>query len=283
VGSGSRYLTILVVFLSICWVVIIGLVIVIFQAVESPGAGGLTSTAFLLIVAVFIALAGVVAASSLYLRSRIFGRVAFASPEFDRLAERMGSLTYLDPDTRKRYYKIDRMKGAASYKRRVYFGARLFESLTEGERLALAAHEFSHLRNRDGRYRYWRITAPIELILLASVGLAFYQGSQAVWLALLLSFPLWGYALRAALMLSHAKALKAQELRCDQEAVKYTKAQDLLEGLKKSRAFMTPRELRSWGFKIASRTYPSDEERYQAIIKAGLIASGELGSGSIPG
>ena len=198
-------------------------------------------------------------------------RTSFASPELDSLAQRMGAEPYLVSNRAKRYFKVRGLPGAASSKNRVFFGAEIYERFTEGKRLAVAAHEFVHIRERDTRYRFRHQALPDDAVLLVAVlvfGIAietqFMFAALVVLLGSAFSFP----ALQVVLYWANSKTYREMELRCDREAIKFVDAQDLIDVLKESRALIPPRLRRGLRYKLASWAYPDIDERYEAIRRA---------------
>ncbi len=206
--------------------------------------------------------------------------VPFDSTVFDALADEMGASAYLPTNRHKRYFSVKGLQGAATVRKKVYIDRDLLGQLSEGQSLAIVAHEFIHLRSRDGRYRFRHLTLPIYLAILAFL---FLPGVIArftrippvfgsVWVLLLITLGVWIYGLWVLLVVTNAKTFRNQETRCDLEALQFVTGEDLIAALAKADSMTTSKERRRWRYRILSRTYPPLEERFHKIRQSGVPA-----------
>jgi Zn-dependent protease with chaperone function len=91
---------------------------------------------------------------------KLFGKVeAFENREFDMLAEKM--LVTKQLRKKKPYVFSSRVwLNAKATRNHVEFSKELYKNLTDKERLAIAAHEFGHIRERHHLIKFKRIFIP---------------------------------------------------------------------------------------------------------------------------
>jgi len=195
----------------------------------------------------------------------------FDSPQLDELAGRMGVVRRLNG--RERYFLSSRGYSAFSFPGGIAFGKGYWDHLGEGERLAIAAHEFSHIRSNDAMTRFLRIGLPsLALALAIMLGISsvlIYGPSNSVdtlelagvTLGTVLVF-LCSYTL---MNLVNAPWRRRMELRCDTEAAKYTNGEDLIRALSLWQGAISEKAQRTFRYRIQSRSYPTLEDRVRAI------------------
>src|SRR5208283_4610773 len=85
------------------------------------------------------------------------------SSPFDELAQRMGALPFMH-DKRGRYFLSKARISAVTLGSMVFFGAAYWSHLDDDERLAIAAHEFVHIRSVDSMNKARRVLLPAVII-----------------------------------------------------------------------------------------------------------------------
>lgn len=196
----------------------------------------------------------------------------FESPQLDELARRMGVLSRLN--RKQRYFLSRRTYSAFSFPGGVAFGSWYWNSLEDGERMAIAAHEFSHIRSNDMIRRFWRIAVPslvvTLVIMLAVSSMLVYGPSIAI-------FALPGLALGTVLTFVcsfmilgsiNAGWRRSMEMRCDIDASKYANGEDLIHTLSLWEGAISEKVKKTIRYRILSRFYPTLAERTQAIRAA---------------
>jgi Zn-dependent protease with chaperone function len=188
----------------------------------------------------------------------------------------------LSPNRSQRWYKA-RIVGAlaVSRKNRVYFDSQPFETLTDAQRLAVAAHELVHIHQGDFAHARTRIVIPTfvasAIILAIFFWLVYSRTPQyiiesdpdgLVILPLIpaaLAFWLFGMFFQ---LLQGSWRRKA-ELRCDTITATYTDRNALIEALRVQDTLLTPKQKRSFRYRLTKRLrpYPSLQEREDAIRK----------------
>lgn len=193
----------------------------------------------------------------------------FKSPQLDELAERMSVLSRLNG--KQRYFLSKRAYSAFSFPGGIAFGKWYWSNLDDGERLAIAAHEFSHIKSNDGIRRFWRIALPslvVTLVVMLTVA------SVLVYSPSMTTFALVGVALGTALTFACSFVLmssinagwrRSMELDCDIEAAKYTNGEDLIHALSLWDSVISDKTRKTLQYRILSSLYPTLSERAQAI------------------
>lgn len=211
---------------------------------------------------------------------RIAGRTSFQSHELDLLAERMGALRRMNPDSARRWFKVRSLGGslAGSSKGKVIFDATQFEKLTDAQLLAVAAHELVHIRENHEGYRKWHVFVPsylvaasLFLLSLASLPDAvpryiIIPDSALVLLSLVFSSVGWTISLLILVILNRGWR-KSAELKCDAIASSFVDGRDLIDALKLQDTFVSLKLKSSLQFRWFSwlNPYPSLKEREEAI------------------
>jgi len=202
-------------------------------------------------------------AGTLYLRF-FLGAKAFRSSELDSLAERMSVSDHLSANAGERYFLTKAKNAAAlSVGSKILFGERYYSSLTDGQRLALAAHEFGHVLG-DGGERRKRVAVPLVAVsMLMSLTVFLGTGSAiALMCATALAFVA---AAVARSTLGSAHYLK-HEMSCDRLATSFVDEEALVKAIHVAESLRgsTPRRLSSVWKRVG--TSPSTKLRVDAIL-----------------
>lgn len=193
----------------------------------------------------------------------------FDSPQLDELAKRMGVLNRLNK--KQRYFFSRRPYSAFSFPGGIAFGKWYWDSLDDGERMAIAAHEFSHIKSKDGIRRFLRIGMPSFVITLAIMiaiaSILPYSASAAV-------LEDAGVALGTAFVfvcvftltsLINAPWRRRTELNCDADAAKYANGEDLIRALSLWESVIGEKARKTIRYRILSRYYPTLAQRTETI------------------
>jgi len=148
---------------------------------------------------------------------------------------------------------------------RIIFGLTLYEKLSEVQRVAVAAHELVHVKEGDYSYALKHIALPSYLLFVGILISSIWAG-RLFLLVVLLALFVW-VACQTSLMQIHASWRREAELRCDVIAASFIDGRDLIEALRIQSSLVTPKQRRSWGYRFASRMYPSQVEREEAILR----------------
>lgn len=195
----------------------------------------------------------------------------FDSPQLDVLAERMGVLRQLD--RKHRYFLSSRGYSAFSFPGGIAFGRAFWNAIDDGERLAIAAHEFSHIKSRDMEKRFLRIVLPPVVVTLAvmiplitlwvndlpdsETLLAFIVvavGTAALYSSTYTTTSLLGASWR-----------RRMELSCDEDAARFTNGEDLIRALSLWHDAADRVGKKNIRTRIQGRFYPSLAERAAAV------------------
>ena len=197
---------------------------------------------------------------SLYLLA-FFGAKPFDSADLDSLAQRMGVLKLMSPNTRERYF-ITSANGftAAALGNKVVFGRPYYERLSDEERLAVSAHEFGHILDRDNcRRKIASKTLLVSLALTVATFLAFHSVllTESV-------FCLAFLGLMRILSSRDVERSRLQELKCDSAAASMVGVEPTITSIRLADSMLARRS----GLRLFSRssTDPSVEERTDAIM-----------------
>jgi Zn-dependent protease with chaperone function len=106
--------------------------------------------------------------------SRLFKAKPFQSESLDQLAEVMKVIKILKKNNLDRYYNAPFLRqGGMASSGRLFFDAKYLEKLLPDEKLAVAAHEFTHLNRRHGLKKFVRLQLPAMILGAIIVVLAF--------------------------------------------------------------------------------------------------------------
>jgi Zn-dependent protease with chaperone function len=199
--------------------------------------------------------------TSWYLRS-FFGAKGVRSPELDSLAERMGVLPLLSRDPADRYL-ITKAKSitALSLGNKVVFGRSYYDLLTDAQRLAVSAHEFAHMLEKErGRWSIAWSTLAISSLLTVGTFLALHSVllSESVFC---LSF----FGTIRILSSREVERGKLQELRCDNLATSFVGGEPMIASLRLAVSIRNQSPRRSFLRRLSKSPMSAVEERISAI------------------
>jgi len=156
------------------------------------------------------------------------GAKPFRSSELDSLAESMGVSDRLSGDDGERYFLTKSNVSALSLGNKILFGAGYYSTLTESQRLAVAAHEFGHVLG-DGAVRRKRLVAPVVAVP-ALLALAVFLGTGSIFA--LISASVLGLSTAVALRSSSdPEHYLKHEMNCDRLAASFVDEESLVEAI----------------------------------------------------
>ena len=193
----------------------------------------------------------------------------------------MSVLHMMKKDPADRWLTVQDLGGAlaTSSRDRVFFDSRGYDMLTDPQRLAVAAHELTHIGRQDPGHQQKHVTIPaylawglsfllyFELMVRAlPPGLPSGAWSVVAMLAFVASLFTW-LACLVVLLLANGGWRRAAELRCDLEAASFTSGEDMTAALWVQENLLSPGLKKSVRYRINSRLfpYPSLQEREEAI------------------
>jgi Zn-dependent protease with chaperone function len=209
--------------------------------------------------------------------SRILKASPFQSESLDNLADAMQVTKILRAKKLERYYNVGFLAvGGMPFLDRIFFDNRFLQVLLPDELLAVAAHEFTHLKNKHGTKKFFRLTVPAAIVG-ALLGLfVFFHFSIVTPIPVVGSLDNIVFGLLAALFFGfftlvaglyiNAKWLRQQETECDLSSVKFLNGEPMIQALIKLnnlRPRSMPR-LERWLPKV----YPTIEQRINDIHTA---------------
>jgi Zn-dependent protease with chaperone function len=159
--------------------------------------------------------------------------------------------------------------GGMAFLDRVFFDSKYLEILLPEELAAVAAHEFTHLKNRHGIKKFFRLTVPM-LAVGALVGLfVFFNFTSISVLPLINSLGKVATSLLASLFFGflglfaalhvNAKWLREKETECDLSTVKYLNGTPMILALIKLNNIRPRKVMRIE--KFLPKIYPTIEQR----------------------
>jgi hypothetical protein len=166
-------------------------------------------------------------AGGVYLRV-FLGARAFKSSELDSLAESMSVSSHLSSNAGERYFLTKTNVAALSFGNKLLFGARYYASLTEGQRLAVAAHEFGHVLG-DGGERMRRLVFPAVAVSVL-FAFAVVVGTGSI-LALIFASALGFTGAVAALSTIDSDHYLRHEMSCDRLATSFADGEALVQAI----------------------------------------------------
>ena len=205
--------------------------------------------------------------TSIYIRVWYRAR-PFESLELDALAERIGILTMLSPSRNKRYFLSKWRTAGNTILNRIVFGERYWAMLTAEEQLAVCAHEFIHVRERDSHWKLAHTGLPsVAAALVVAFAVSYALGRLAL-VSVFLAVLAWILLLSVTFSLNLGN-LRRMELRCDTEAAKFVDPTSLVASLQIADSLISPKVKEGRTYKRLSRSYPTIEERIKAIQSVG--------------
>ncbi len=192
--------------------------------------------------------------------SKVFKAEPFRSEVLDDLAERLKVTKILRREKIDRYYKARfLMQGGLASFDRVVFDAKYLEILLPDELEAVTAHEFTHLNQRHGRKRFWRLPMPALIIAVITVFLTY--SSFGNYLLSILIGGVVTFCSMIVLLFLNAKWQRQQEMECDLSSVKIDKGEAMISALVKISSLRTKSSLDIKLSKSLPQSYPTFEER----------------------
>ena len=200
----------------------------------------------------------------------------FESRELDALAKRIGIITMLSSSPHRKYYLSKWRTAGNTILNRIVFGERYWAMLTAEEQLAVCAHEFIHVRERDSRWKLTHTGLPSVMAALAVALLVYCSLGRLTLVSVFLAVLAWVIVLSVTSSLNLGNN-RRMELRCDTEAAKFVDPASLVASLQIADSLISPKVKEGRAHRRLSRSYPTIEERIRAIHAVG---EGETGNRS---
>jgi len=211
------------------------------------------------------------------LLSRLLKARAFPSESLDNLADAMQVNKILRAEKLERYFNVGFLSvGGMAFLDRIFFDSRFLQVLLTDELLAVAAHEFTHIKKRHGTKKFFRLTAPAAIIgalmglfvffnfsLIAPIPIV---GSLGKVVSGLLAAIFFGFFALVAGLYVNAKWLRSLETECDLSSVEFLNGEPMIPALIKLnnlRSRTMPRLER-----LLPKVYPTIEQRIKEIQTA---------------
>ena len=211
------------------------------------------------------------------LLSRLLKASPFPSESLDNLADAMQVTKILRAKKLERYYNVGFLAvGGMAFLDRIFFDSRFLQVLLPDELLAVAAHEFTHLKKKHGTQKFFRLTAPAALIgalmgflvfsNFASIDSIPLVGSLGEVVSSLLATIFFGFFALVASLYVNAKWLRQQETQCDLSSVKFLNGEPMIQALIKLNN-LRPRRMTRLE-RLLPKIYPTIEQRINNIHAA---------------
>jgi len=211
------------------------------------------------------------------LLSRLLKARAFPSESLDNLADAMQVNKILRAEKLERYFNVGFLSvGGMAFLDRIFFDGRFLQVLLPDELLAVAAHEFTHLKKRHGTKKFFRLTAPAAIIGVLLGLLVFLNfvsidsiplmGGLGKVVSSLLAAVFFGFFALVAGLYVNAKWLRQLETECDLSSVEFLNGEPMIPALIKLnnlRSRTMPRIER-----LLPKVYPTIEQRINDIHTA---------------
>jgi Zn-dependent protease with chaperone function len=196
--------------------------------------------------------------------SRLFGADPFTSESLDNLAQKMNVTKILRKPKQDRYYKRNPvMQGGLASFDRIFFDAKYLEMLLPDELLAVAAHEFTHLNERHGIKRFWRLLMPA--LVIGAITFLLFNYSWGNYITSGLTSVIVTFCGIINLFVFNTNWERQQEIECDLSSVKNGNGDAIISALMKLSS-IRPRN--NIDIKLAKIIpYPSLEQRINNIRK----------------
>lgn len=209
-------------------------------------------------------------ASSPKLKSNRF--VPIENEDFDLIAYKMEVQNVLPKDKQRRYFRVSRnLSSIATHSNALVFGDRVYSALTPTQRVALAAHEFAHIKRKDLAHKFRRYQLPsvgLWIVFLVT-SYAIFRTLSVVGVCLFVGLPIALTILPMLIELLDAERLREVELRCDEEAASYIDGSELIGALRIADSIMSSAAKRNPFRKLFARLYPTLDERSKTLSSAG--------------
>ena len=211
------------------------------------------------------------------LLSRLLKASPFPSESLDNLADAMQVTKILRAKKLKRYYNVGFLAvGGMAFLDRIFFDSRFLQLLLPDELLAVAAHEFTHLKKKDGTKKFFRLTAPAAIVgalmgflaysNFASIDSIPFVGSLGEVVSSLFATIFFGFFALVAGLYVNAKWLRQQETECDLSSVKFLNGEPMIQALIKLNN-LRPRRMTRLE-RLLPKIYPTIEQRINNINEA---------------
>lgn len=211
------------------------------------------------------------------LLSRLLKARAFPSESLDNLADAMQVTKILRASKVERYFSVGFLSvGGMAFLDRIFFDSRFLQVLLPDELLAVAAHEFTHIKKRHGTKKFFRLTAPAAIIgvlmgLLVFLNFASIDsiplvGSLGKVVSSLLVAVFFGFFALVAGLYVNAKWLRQLETECDLSSVKFLNGEPMIQALIKLNT-LRPRTMPRIE-RLLPKVYPTIEQRINDIHTA---------------
>ena len=202
--------------------------------------------------------------------SKFLKATSFPSESLDKLADTMQISKFSKIDKLNRYYRVRFLSaGGMAFLDRVFFDSNYLDSLLPDELLAVAAHEFTHLKNRHGIKKFFRLTVPMVTVGVLVSLLVFFNFTSMGTLPLIGNLGKVAFSLLAALIFGflslvaafhvNAKWLRSKETECDLSTIKYLNGIPMILALIKLNNIRQRRVTRIE--KFLPKIYPTIEQR----------------------
>ena len=210
------------------------------------------------------------------LLSRLLKASSFPSEPLDNLADAMQVKKILGAKKLERYYNVRFLAvGGMAFLDKVFFDSTYLQVLLPDELLAVASHEFTHLKKRHGTKKFFRLTAPASIIGVLIGLLVFFNfesfnsiplvGSLGNAISGLLAAVFFGFFALVACLYVNANWLRSLETECDLSSVKYLNGEPMIQALIKLNN-LRPRNIRIE--RLLPKVYPRIEQRINDIHQA---------------
>jgi len=211
------------------------------------------------------------------LLSRLLKANPFPSESLDNLADAMQVTKILRAKKLERYYNVGFLAvGGMAFLDRIFFDSRFLQVLLPDELLAVAAHEFTHLKKKHGTKKFFRITAPAALIgalmgflvfsNFASIDSIPLVGSLGEVVSSLFATIFFGFFVLVACLYINANWLRQQETQCDLSSIKFLNGEPMIQALIKLNN-LRPRRMTRLE-RLLPKIYPTIEQRINNIHAA---------------
>ena len=208
--------------------------------------------------------------------SRLLKAIPFPSEPLDNLAEAMKVNKILRANKLERYYNVGFLAvGGMAFLDRVFFDSKYQQILLPDELLAVAAHEFTHLKKRHGTKKFFRLTAPASIIGVLIGLVVFFNfalitsipiiGSLGNLVSGLLAAIFSGFFTLVAGLYLNAKWLRSLETECDLSSVEFLNGEPMIQALIKLNN-LRPRMMLLE--RLLPKVYPTIEQRINDIQTA---------------
>ncbi len=176
-----------------------------------------------------------------------------------------------------RYFNVGFLAvGGMAFLDRIFFDSRFLQVLLPDELLAVAAHEFNHLKKRHGTKKFFRLTVPATIVGILIGLLVFFNFSMFTPIPIVGSLGNVISGLFAAIffvflalvtgLYINAKWLRKLETECDLSSVKFLNGEPMIQALIKLNT-LRPRRMPRLE-RLLPKIYPTIEQRINDIHTA---------------